>query len=221
MSRSLSISLGLVLILLLSAACASPPPSDVSSRGPNPTLGSARGGQHESALGFSADLPSSWIAVTADNVARADRLRGEGETPIRLSDAMQRIVERGDIEFFYPSYAQRIDISENVNIVYGEGGVPSSDTAVQSNCAAFPSLFSSLYGRPITVQDCGTRSTGEHLAFYVRSDGHVVGTQQARYLVPAGEGKHAVFTAVAAPENIDRLDNELVEFLETLRFDAR
>lgn len=173
---------------------------------------------------YSIELPSTWIAVTREDVADkplewfslklvpwADRLEAQ---------ALRDAIMGGGIDFFFRLAAET------------EGGLPVSSLTITSSHGIMPahedlegicrSVAESLAPetlRQIEIYDCGFRAIGGRRTFCVTTDGILEGTLSASYVLERFPDTLLMVTATVEHDASDAFLSELDDIVASIEFE--
>ncbi|MEM1178346.1 MAG: hypothetical protein AAGM22_08385 [Acidobacteriota bacterium] len=182
-------------------------------------------GKHQSALGFAASIPESWLILDGVQIRENPELFAgvfespgfEGADP-QLLEQMRANIEAGSVEFYYPDRANVSDFSENVNVQKGVGRLPGDDSELQEVCPVVETELSRGFGRPIVLEACELRPVGSGSAFFIQAEGAVPGTMMMQYQLQKSTAVTLVVTATVLLDSSSALDVQLDELVQSIEF---
>lgn len=158
----------------------------------------AQADAHQSAFGFSVDVPSGWLVLSQQQIAENTGAfnpsdpRFIGMDSGVMSQLMDKI-KNGQIEVYFHKGVGAPGFVNNVNVLRQNAKIPDG-SELKDTCDQLPGAFSQYFGHPTTIYQCALASVGGKHALLLEFDGALGGTRSIQYQIQSAEGETVVMT---------------------------
>ena len=135
---------------------------------------------HHSSLGFSINIPSHWLIMSAEELKQNPELLAfDNEmfknTDKRMFEQVRNMVASRNMEFYWRCRDNQQTASnyfvDTINVSKSLGQLPKNASESKELCDIYPNQLSTAYGKPIEVYSCGYKKVSGLNAFYLEYDG--------------------------------------------------
>jgi hypothetical protein len=177
---------------------------------------------HHCPFGFSINIPSHWLIMSAEEVKNnPDLFDFKNEifknTNKSMLEQLKNMVVSGKVEIYYNQKTADNYFADNMNVFKRLGRLPQSTSEAKALCESLPDQFSSMYGKPTKVYSCGSRKVSGFDAFYVDFDGVADGTRSMTYEIQKSQNVIISLTATCKNRTLPIIKKESEEILASIQ----
>ena len=182
----------------------------------------AFGEQYTSSFGFSINIPSHWLIVSAEEIRKNPDLFNfnkeifKNVNPSMLEQIKEMIVS-GRIEMFFNQETGDSLFNDNINVFKRAGRLPQNALESKKACDSLPGQFSSAYGKSTNVYSCGIKKVSGLNAFFAEFDGVVHETRSMTYEIQKSPSIIIVLTATCKSKTLNIVQKEFEDMVTSLR----
>lgn len=178
--------------------------------------------QYSSPFGFSMNIPSHWLIVSAQEIRKnPDLFNFNKETfknvnPSMLEQIKEMIVS-GRVEMFFNQKTGDGSFNDNINIFKRTGQLPQNPSESKKACDGLPGQLASAYGKPTKVYSCGTKKVSGLNAVSTEFDGVVEGTRSMTYEIQKSPSIIIVLTATCKNKTLSIIKKEFEDMVSSIK----
>lgn len=177
---------------------------------------------YNSPFGFSIDIPSHWLIMSKQEIKdNPDLFNFEAKEFKKVNKAMFEQVKKqvlsGNIEFYFNQNTSDYVFSDNINVYKRVGRLPRTVAEMDKICKQLPNQLSKLFGKPVTVYECGFRKVAGTNAYYADFDGVGNGTRSIQYQVPKSSSVTIVLTATFKNQSLGIIRKEFEDMMASFK----
>jgi hypothetical protein len=178
--------------------------------------------QYSSPFGFSMNIPSHWLIVSAEEIRKNPDLFNfnkeifKNVNPSMLEQIKEMIVS-GRVEMFFNQKTGDGSFNDNINVFKRTGQLPQNASESKKACDGLPGQLASAYGKPTKVYSCGTKKVSGLNAVSTEFDGVVEGTRSMTYEIQKSPSIIIVLTATCKNKTLSIIKKEFEDMVTSIK----
>lgn len=177
---------------------------------------------HASRLGFSIDLPASWMILSQQEMKENAGLFDPGNPIFAKVDKnalflIKQKIESGSMEMYVSSGMGGGFISDNITVIKQIGRSPSNDTEAAQLCGQLPALYAKETGAEIKFLSCGYRNVSGLNALHIVAVGLKAGTTTVQYFLQKSANTLLIFTGTFGGDGSETMQAEFDGLMQSVK----
>jgi hypothetical protein len=182
----------------------------------------ARGEPYSSPFGFSMNIASHWLIVSAEEIKNNPDLFNFNKEVFKhvnpsMLEQIKEMVVSGRIEMFFNQKTADSSFNDNINVFKRTGQLPQNASESKKACDSLPGQLASAYGKPTKVYSCGARKVSGLNAVSTEFDGVVDGTRSMTYEIQKSPSIIIVLTATCKNKTLTIIKKEFEDMVNSIR----
>lgn len=182
----------------------------------------AFGEQYTSPFGFSMNIPSHWLIVSAEEIKKNPDLFNFNKEVFKnvnpsMLEQIKEMAVSGKVELFFNQKTADSSFNDNINVFKRTGKLPQSASEANKACEGLPGQLASAYGKPTKVFSCGPKKVSGLNAFSVEFDGVVDGTRSMSYEIQQSANNIIVLTATCKNKTLTIVKKEFEDMVTSIK----
>jgi hypothetical protein len=182
----------------------------------------AFGEQYTSPFGFSMNIPSHWLIVSAEEIKKNPDLFNFNKDIFKnvnpsMLEQIREMAVSGRVELFFNQKTADSTFNDNINVFKRMGQLPQSASESKKACDGLPGQLVSAYGKPTKVYSCGTKKVSGLNAFSAEFDGVVDATRSITYEIQKSPSLIIVLTATCKNKTLNIVKKEFEDMVTSIK----
>jgi hypothetical protein len=178
---------------------------------------------YSSPFGFSINIPSHWLILSAQELKNNPDLFDFNNPIFKNTDRsmleqMKNMITSGKIEMYFNQKTSDSSFNDNINVFKQIGAIPQTVSESKQICNSLPGYLSKTFGKSLKVYGCGLTKISDVNASYTEFDGVADGTRTISYQIQRSQNITITITATCKNKSLGIFRKEFKDILDSIKF---